>query len=239
MRRWVCTGVAAAAATGAGAGCACCGASADAPADSGYTISSTIGLVSDYRRGGLSRSGEEPALQGGVNLDAPSGWSAGMWASNIEERKGAKVEVELYAAKSFDVGETEVTVTATAIVFPGGDGADLAFAGASAARAVGPLDLTLSVKYAWEQRGLNDEDNLNYQLKARTPFGEVGGVPITLNASIGHTDGRQAIEGTKTDWSFGAVAGFDHVDVGVLYTDTDLEDERGNPAVVISFVHNF
>ena len=238
-QRLVWTGMAALAATGAGAGRADAGAPRPAKPRHGLELSYNIAVMSDYRRGGLSRSGGKPAVQGGVDINGPDGWSAGASVSTIEKRRGATSEVEVFAAKRIKVGANEFAVGATAVVFPGGDDSDFGFAQASVSRAIGPVDATLSVKYAWEQPNLGDEDDTIVSLRVRTPVGRLVGIPITMGASVARTEGRFAIEGTKVDWSWSLTADVKGVDVGVTYSDTDLEDKRGDPAWALSMVRNF
>jgi uncharacterized protein (TIGR02001 family) len=96
-------------------------APAPAPASS---LSFNIGAVTEYRYRGISQSAREPALQGGVDYAAASGWYVGSWASTIKWIKDSSfgtaqakgpVEIDLYGGYkgnitdtvSFDVGGLE------------------------------------------------------------------------------------------------------------------------------------
>jgi uncharacterized protein (TIGR02001 family) len=48
------------------------------------TLSYNIGAVSEYRYRGISQSGREPALQGGVDYANKNGFYAGAWGSTIK-----------------------------------------------------------------------------------------------------------------------------------------------------------
>jgi uncharacterized protein (TIGR02001 family) len=50
---------------------------------SDVTVSSNVGLVSDYLYRGISQTGAKPALQGGFDLSHASGLYAGAWGSSI------------------------------------------------------------------------------------------------------------------------------------------------------------
>jgi uncharacterized protein (TIGR02001 family) len=50
----------------------------------GPSISYNIGAVTEYRYRGISQSGLDPALQGGVDYSNPSGVYLGTWASTIK-----------------------------------------------------------------------------------------------------------------------------------------------------------
>ena len=63
--------------------------------------SANIGLTSDYLFRGMSRSSEDPAIQGGIDYkNVLYGFRAGMWASSIEfdsrASNDSSVEIDLY-----------------------------------------------------------------------------------------------------------------------------------------------
>jgi uncharacterized protein (TIGR02001 family) len=87
-------------------------AAAPAPANS---LTYNVGLVTDYRYRGISQSGLNPALQGGIDYSHTSGLYLGAWASTITWLTDAnfkgRVEVDLYGGYkgtagpiSYDVG---------------------------------------------------------------------------------------------------------------------------------------
>lgn len=61
--------------------------------------SGTLGATTDYVFRGVSQTYENPAVQGGINYQHPSGWFAGGWASNVEPYPfgSRSTEVNLYA----------------------------------------------------------------------------------------------------------------------------------------------
>jgi uncharacterized protein (TIGR02001 family) len=211
------------------------------PANAGeIQISSTIALVSDYRRGGVSRSGGNPAVQASLDIDTPSGWSTGIWASTIK-RKGAHVEVDLYGSRTFELGETDLTLGATAITFPGADDFDFVIAQATVSRDIGPIDAAFVVTYAPEQGNIDDEDGFGVSLRGRTPIGRFAGAPITLGASAGYVEGHFALdEESKFDWSISLATEISGVDISFSYTDTDIEDdERAEEGLMLSIARSF
>src|SRR3546814_2295512 len=54
----------------------------DAPEE--FTITGTVGGVSDYRFRGISQTNEDFAVQGSINLNHSSGFYVGTWASNVD-----------------------------------------------------------------------------------------------------------------------------------------------------------
>lgn len=197
-----------------------------------------LAVVSDYRRGGMSRSGGHPAVQASIDVEFPGGWSVGIWGSTTDA-KHSNFEIALYGAKEFEFGDTELTIGATAIIDVDRDRIDFGIAQASISHPVGPFDLTLAVNYAWEQSHLDDQDNLYVSLRGRTPIGRLLGIPLTLGASLGRTEGRFADDGVRLDWSTSLTADVEGTDIGFSYVDNDLAGERGDAAFVVSIAHTF
>ncbi|MFG6458303.1 TorF family putative porin [Roseateles sp. BYS96W] len=77
-----------------------------APAD---PLSFNVGVVSEYRYRGISQSRLKPALQGGIDYAAPSGFYVGTWASTIKWIKDAggdsQVEVDVYGGYKTEVSK--------------------------------------------------------------------------------------------------------------------------------------
>ena len=214
-----------------------------APIDDGifgpFELSSNIALVSDYRGRGVSYTDNSIAIQGGVDIVEPSGWSAGVWASTIGDATNADFEIDLYAARSFAVGPVEMSFGAAAYVFPEGDDWDFVDVQANIAVAIGPIDTTLSVNYAWEQENLGDEDDIYVALNGTTPIGTLGGVPLSLGGSVGFEEGAFAIEDAKLDWSLSVTAEIEEIAFSVSYIDTDLHGDLGEPGLVFSIARTF
>lgn len=79
---------------------------APAHADDAPPVTGNVAVTSDYVFRGLSQTWGKPAIQGGGDYTAASGFAAGTWASSISERSfpGAAMELDLYASygRSFD-----------------------------------------------------------------------------------------------------------------------------------------
>jgi uncharacterized protein (TIGR02001 family) len=209
------------------------------PQSDGEGFSSNIALVSDYRVAGVSSSDRAVALQGGVDFDGPSGWSIGAWTSTIERTAGSNFELDLYGAKAFEFGDTELSIGAVLIVLPGGENASVGLVDASLSSPLGPVDATLSARYVWPQGNLDDQDDLYVSLNGKTPIGSLAGADLTLGASVGYERGAFAVEETKTDWSVSLTANVGGVDVGLSYVDTDLRDNNGAPGLILSLTRTF
>src|SRR6056300_195723 len=91
----------------------------DAPeAKSDYSVSYNIGLFSQYIFRGYTQTHNDPALQGGIDLEHSSGLYAGAWASNISWIRdrddtayddGASIEMDVYFGYANEIGETGIS----------------------------------------------------------------------------------------------------------------------------------
>jgi uncharacterized protein (TIGR02001 family) len=188
-------------------------------------VSGNVALTSDYRFRGVSFSGGDFALQGGIDVAHESGVYVGTWASTIDANGGfGEMELDVYGGWSGDVAEgVSVDVGLLYYMYPTEDtGADTDYFEpyASVSTTLGPVGATVGVAYAWDQDSLGDQDNLYVY----TDF-ELGvaDTPVTLSAHLGYTDGVFAtqLDGTSFDWGVGAsYAVTDSLSLGVNYVDT-------------------
>lgn len=204
-----------------------------------FELSSNVAIVSDYRGRGLSVSNHQAAIQGGFDIAHESGFSGGLWASSMAPTDGATLEVDLYAARTFELGSTELAIGATAFLFPGGNQLDYGELQFSASRALGMVDAVAGVNYVWRQANLGDDDNIYLYIGAAAPLGQSIGAPLTLNASFGHEEGALAAAPSKNDWSLGIAAELAGLELGATYVDTDIDDPAGDASLVVSMARTF
>ena len=197
----------------------------------GWSVSGNAAIVSDYRFRGVSLSGGDPAVQGGVDIGHDSGFYVGTWGSSIDGGAYGTVELDLYGGFATEVTPgVEIDVGLLYYMYPNGtSGVDLDYwePYASVSTTLGPVGATLGAAYAWEQDSLGGSDNLYVY----TDF-EVGvpTTPLTLSAHLGYTDGVLApplltglsLDDSGFDWSVGASATIlGGLSVGVSYIDTE------------------
>ena len=184
-------------------------------AGSGLTVSGNAAIVTDYRFRGVSLSGGDFAIQGGVDVAHDSGFYVGTWGSSIDAGEAfGEMELDVYGGWSGEVSPgVTVDVGLLYYMYPSGDtGADTDYFEpyASIGTTLGPVGATVGVAYAWEQDSLGGGDNLylysDFELGVPT-------TPLTLTAHLGYTDGVLAppfLAGTADDsgldWSVGASA---------------------------------
>lgn len=91
------------------------GVMAAEPAPSAHTLTANVGLYSQYVFRGLTQTGEDPALQGGMDYSHASGFYVGLWGSNVSwledfqtYTKGS-LEIDIYAGFRNSIGNTGLT----------------------------------------------------------------------------------------------------------------------------------
>src|SRR6478752_5174040 len=116
-----------------------------------FTVSGSVGLVSDYRFRGVSQSDKEMAVQGGVTVSHESGFYTGFWGSNLAgwgQFGGANMELDLIGGFKKTFGGATVDVGLTWYMYPGGsDLPDFAEPYVRGSGIVGPLNLLGGVAY--------------------------------------------------------------------------------------------
>lgn len=196
------------------------------------TVSANAAIVSDYRFRGVSLSGGDLAIQGGVDVTHDSGFYVGTWASSIDDGGTGvygDVELDLYGGWTGEVAPgLTVDLGLTYYVYPTEDlGADTDYfeSHATLGFTFGPVEATAGTYYSWDQASLGDSDNLYLftDLSAGIPA-----TPVTLNAHLGYTDGVFAPpllagtgDDTGLDWSLGATVGLGIVELGVSYVGVE------------------
>lgn len=83
--------------------------------------SANAGAVSQYVSRGFRQSWGKPALQAGVDLAHPSGWSAGTWVSSVSDRyiENGRLEWDLYGGYTGAAGPVGYSLMAVVYRYPG------------------------------------------------------------------------------------------------------------------------
>ena len=208
-------------------------------ADAQAGTSGNVSLTSDYVFRGVSQSNQEPALQGGVEYSADSGFYIGSWGSSISWLSdlstsaapiSSSLELDVYGgyrgkfsdAVSYDVGAAYYWYPGD---FPSGfNSADTleVYAGITV---VASDKVSLGAKYSHATTdlfGYVDSDGSGY-LDFSANFSVGAGVTINTHAGKQWIEGNAAFE--YTDWKLGATKAFDNgFSVALVYTGTDADD---------------
>ncbi|MGX7896668.1 TorF family putative porin [Tsuneonella sp. HG222] len=200
-------------------------------AESDISVSANVALTTDYRFRGVSLSGGDPAIQGGVDVTLPAGFYVGTWASSIDGGAYGTMELDVYGGWTGEVASgVTFDVGLLKYIYPNGaPGVDLDYwePYASVGFGLGPASLTVGAAYAWEQDSLGGGDNT--YIYTDLEFG-VPTTPVTLTAHVGYTDGALAppllsglsADDSGFDYSIGASATvLGSLSLGVSYIGVD------------------
>jgi len=162
----------------------------DGDAPSEITITGNVALTSDYRFRGVSLSGGDPAIQGGITASHASGFYVGVWSSSIADSPVyGEQELDVFGGWSGEVGGgVKVDAGLLLYAYPSGKvgKANYFEPYASVSGSVGPAALKVGVAYAWEQDSLGGDDNLYLYGNADFAIPET---PLTINTHLGYTSG--------------------------------------------------
>ena len=200
------------------------GLSSPASAQSDVKVAWNVGVVSDYIFRGFSQTGEDPAIQGGVDLTSGS-FYAGAWASNVDFGDGeTDAEVDVYAGYRPEVSGFNLDFGVIGYLYTSQpDGADYDYVEfkAAASRAVGPATVGAAVYYSPDFYGVDKE----------ATYAEINGAfapapKWTVSGAVG----RQwlNVSNDYTTWNLGVgYALTDNLGLDVRYYDTNV---KGVPA---------
>jgi uncharacterized protein (TIGR02001 family) len=201
---------------------------------SGLSVSGNVAVVTDYRFRGVSQTGGDFAIQGGIDVAHDSGFYVGTWGSSIQGGQPlGEMELDVYAGWTGEVSPgVTFDVGLLYYIYPTGDvaGADTDFFEpyASIGTTLGPVGATVGVAYAWDQSALGDNDNLYVYTDWSLGIPDS---PVSLTAHLGYTDGvlaptllSQPLLGDDSgfDWSLGAsMPVYGGLTLGVAYVGTE------------------
>jgi len=225
-------------------------AAATAEPTSPHTFTYNIGLYSQYIFRGLTQTGKEPALQGGVDYSHSSGFYLGTWGSNISWTgadagalaKDASLEIDIYGGYKNTIGDTGITYDLSLLqyLYPGAKNnglGTLGYADPNTTEAAAGLGWKwISAK--WSQVvskdgfGADDAQGTWYaELNGLYPIGDSG---YSILAHVGRQEfrghaGAASFSNDKylsyTDYKIGATKSWDNgVNVGGYYTTTTAKD---------------
>ena len=142
-----------------------------------------VTLTSDYRFRGISQTLNDPAFQAGFDLQLPSGFFTGVWASNVDFfanrfRSGPRdVEIDLYAGYSTDFHDDWSAIFSAVLYTYPGSSVDYDYL--EFAAGLNYRDLaTLQVSYSNDALA-RGESAVNYELGIQYPLTngfEIGGI---------------------------------------------------------------
>ena len=205
-----------------------------AQAQSSWTVSGNLALTSDYLFRGLSQTGQDPALQGGVEAGHSAGVYVGAWGSNVNwlsdlSSTAAPVsnslEVDAYAGWRGNLSDDVKIDTGVYTYYYPGDYPH-GFTKPNTTElyvGLGWGPATLKYSYALTDTfGFADSEGSDYlDLSVNWEF-----VPTwTLNGHAGHQRISKSRSADYSDWKFGVTKAFDKGwSLALAWFDTNAEE---------------
>ena len=216
-------------------------ATAVAAEESPHSLSANVGMTSNYVFRGISQTGGDPAIQGGLDYAHSSGVYVGTWASNVgwlEDYQGytsGNVEIDVYAGFRNDIGDTGLSYDVGAIqyIYPGKKGT---------VTKADTSELYASLGWKWftakyshyvsdEVFGFSNAKNSSYlDISASVPIAETG---LTAGAHWGTFKFKNNGDQDYDDWKISLAYDMgklskvtSDVTVGVAYTDTNAKRSK-------------
>jgi uncharacterized protein (TIGR02001 family) len=201
----------------------------EAEAESNFSWN--FGAVSDYVFRGVSQSNREMAIQGGMDYAfGDSGVYIGTWASTVDygEADAPDYEADFYIGYNTDLGEKfNLDLMAVRYTYYGEQND---FGSIDYNEFITKLEMknvaTLTVGYT-DDYGNSGEDATYVNLGNSWDLGK----DYSLNAGFGRI--YDDYNGSFNDWNVGVSKTLGHVEFGLNYYDTNL-DERASESVVLS-----
>ena len=199
--------------------------------DAASPLTLNVGAVSDYRYRGISQTRLKPALQGGLDYAAPSGFYVGGWASTIRWIKDipggdAQVEVDLYGGYKAEVAQgLTLDVGGLYYLYPSNQLKRVpGFANANTFEVYGALSFgPVTAKYSHSTTDLfgnvDSKGSGYFDITANFDLGE----GFTLTPHVGHQTVKHLAVASYTDYSLTLAKDFSGVvlSAGVVGTDGD------------------
>lgn len=209
--------------------------------ESPHSLSANVGMTSNYVFRGISQTGGDAAVQGGLDYSHSSGFYLGTWGSNVgwiedfQRYDSGNVEIDVYAGFGGDIGSTGLTYDVGAIqyMYPGDNSPGGGFPDGDTTEVYGSLGWKwFTAKYSYyvsdDVFGFGNADGSDYvDISASVPLGETG---LTLGAHWGTFNFDNNSGQDYEDWKISAEYDMgklgklgDGMTLGVAYTDTNAK----------------
>jgi uncharacterized protein (TIGR02001 family) len=168
------------------------------------SVSANVSFTSDYIWRGMTQS-DGPAIQGGFDYAAESGFYAGIWGSNVNFNDGAGSELDYYFGYGFEAGAIGIDLGYVAFDYPDNtDGLDFEEI------VIGLSYSDFGLTFALGQDGAPDYTEVSYALGAfGFSYGEYDDYGDNFGISYGFTCGSYDCGFAYSDFSDKGYSGVD------------------------------
>jgi uncharacterized protein (TIGR02001 family) len=198
-------------------------------------ISGNVALTTDYVFRGISQTDNDPAIQGGFDYSHESGFYIGTWGSNVDFLEGNDIELDYYAGIGGEMANgIGYDVGVIYYDYPAGDlgagapDAEFVEVYGGLSGTLGAADVSGKISYSPDYFG---ESGSAYYIDLGAGFGLANDFGLAFHVgyqSIDEAPASQAgffatEEDSYVDWSVGLSKSVGGVDLGLTYTDTNLD----------------
>lgn len=181
------------------------GASTLSTASAASPVTANVTLATQYVSRGFRQTWGEPALQGGFDYAHPSGFSAGVWFSNVSDRyiENGTLEWDLYGGYTGAAGDLGYSALVYYYKYPGA-----VYTATNTKYDYGELSLGLTYKFLYgkynytytkDSFGITDARGTGYlDLGANYDMGS--GYTLNLHYGIGKVASKGAADNSIYDW---------------------------------------
>ena len=191
-------------------------------------ISANLAVTTDYVFRGYTQTGEDPAVQGGVDWADDSGWYLGSWASKVDFGSGddASMEVDLYGGYAWEANDVSYDLGLIYYAYPGADsksGYDFFEAYASLGYDLDAASLGAAIHFTPDNFG---ETGTGWYL--------TGGLSralsdaLSVDANVGFSQVTEDFGEDYLEWNLGLSYSISLVSLDLRYHDTDAPDCEGS-----------
>ncbi|WP_446831950.1 TorF family putative porin [Candidatus Foliamicus sp.] len=184
-------------------------------------LSANVTLTSDYVFRGYTQTSEDLAVQGGLDWEGESGWSIGVWGSNLDFGPGddASLELDIYGGYSWQVNNTSYGAGLIYYAYPGaGSESDYGF-----------IEAYASLGHDFEAASLSAALHFTPDNFGGTGNGwyVTGGLARALSdawsvdANVGFSQVTPEFGEDYLDWNLGLSYSFSALALDLRYHDTD------------------
>ena len=186
-------------------------------------VSTNVGVTSNYLFRGVSASGDQAAVSGGVDYNHGSGVYAGMWVSTLGTDVGEELDYYVGYAKSF--GDFGVDASLVAITYPQQEKWDYTELALSGSYSYFTLGLAATVASDVEDTAAGAEQfiegDLYYYASAELPLSDDFKLGLTAGNYTFEDEGVTGAELDYTHYQLALTKG----EVTVAYDDTNMKDD--------------
>ncbi|MCE9679827.1 TorF family putative porin [Shewanella sp. AS1] len=205
------------------------------------SVTGNVGVTSNYLWRGVTQTGNETAVQGGIDYEHDSGFYLGTWASNVDFGDATSYELDIYGGYSGSIGEDfGYDVSYLYYAYPDSDG-EIDFGEIS----VGVSWKWFSLSYSTivnagddvASAPLDSEDMSYINGGVSFPLSETLSVSAHYGYSTGDVVTAWFSEDSYSDYSVSLDKETDYGSFSFMVSNTDLDDD--DPKVILSYSYGF